>query len=143
MIRERIRKLFTNQFISYVFVGGIGTTAHTVTLWFMTEYVGLNPLLSSTLGFFISLFISYYLNSILTFKKKFNFKVFLKYFVVSSFGLVVNLLILFTVQNVFLMNYMVGQLIAIVVVPILNFALNKYWAFNSKTKLKENSKGIF
>jgi putative flippase GtrA len=137
-----MRKLFTNQFFSYVFVGGIGTVAHTGTLWLLTEYAGINPLVSSTVGFFISLFISYYLNSTLTFKKGFHIKFFLKYFIVSSFGLVVNLFILFTVQHVLLMNYMLGQLVAIVVVPILNFALNKYWAFNSKAKLKENSGGI-
>lgn len=129
---KTVRLFLSNQFVSYIFVGVIGTIAHTGTLWMLTEKLDIDPLLSSTAGFLISLIISYYLNSILTFKRGFHINFFLKYLIVSSMGLVVNLSILFTVEHIFLMNYMIGQVIAIVVVPIINFALNKYWAFNSK-----------
>lgn len=134
MIKRMIKVFFSNSFLAYVFVGGIGTAAHTGTLWILTEKAHIYPLLSSTCGFFVSLIISYYLNSILTFKEAFHIKIFLKYLIVSSMGLFVNLAILFIIQNVFLLNYMYGQVIAIVVVPILNYTLNKYWAFNSKFK---------
>ncbi|MCL6601785.1 MAG: GtrA family protein [Paenibacillus sp.] len=133
--------LLSSQFVRYGFVGVIGTAVHTGTLWLLTELVGFNPLMSSTIGFLFSLIISYYLNSILTFKKGFNLGVFLKYFVVSSFGLLVNLSILFTFDHILLMNYMVGQVVSIFVVPVLNFALNKYWAFNSRVT-KQDTGGI-
>lgn len=142
MIKSVIHRIISNQFLSYVFVGGIGTVVHTGTLWLLTEYARLNPLISSTCGFIFSLIISYYLNSLLTFKMGFHIKFFLKYLIVSSSGLLVNLLILYTVQHIFYLNYMIGQLIAIIVVPLLNFALNKYWAFNSKTKFKGDTGGV-
>jgi putative flippase GtrA len=128
---NKIKLLLSIQFVKYGFVGVVGTVAHTGTLWLLTEQAGVNPLLSSTCGFCISLIISYYLNSVLTFKRGFHIKVFLKYFFVSFTGLLLNLVILFMVQHVLHLNYMIGQLIAIVLVPILNYTLNKYWAFNS------------
>ncbi|WP_074114460.1 GtrA family protein [Paenibacillus sp. P46E] len=142
MINKVLNRFLSNQFISYVFVGGIGTLAHTGTLWLLTELADFNPLLSSTCGFFLSLIISYYLNSILTFKQKFHIHFFLKYLAVSLTGLLVNLSIIYTVQNILNWNYMIGQLISIVVVPILNFALNKYWAFTSKTDMNGHSGGV-
>ncbi|SDG28272.1 Putative flippase GtrA (transmembrane translocase of bactoprenol-linked glucose) [Fontibacillus panacisegetis] len=133
---SKIKRLLSGQFFKYGFVGIIGTVIHTGILWLLTEQTGLNPLLSSIFGYLLSLLISYYLNSILTFKRSITLKFFIKYATVSSFGLFVNITILFIFENILLMHYMIGQIISIVVVPILNFILNKYWAFNTKSKKK-------
>ncbi|MBA9086786.1 putative flippase GtrA [Fontibacillus solani] len=138
---SKIKRLLAGQFFKYGLVGVIGTVTHTGILWLLTEQTGLNPLLSSILGYLLSLLISYYLNSILTFKRSITLKFFIKYATVSSFGLFVNITILFIFENILLMHYMIGQIISIVVVPILNFTLNKYWAFNTKSK-KKGSGGV-
>jgi len=125
-----LEKILTSQFVRYAFVGVIGTTVHTLGLWFFTEKIHLHPLISSTIGFMLSLLISYYLNSILTFKTKFRLKFFAKYTAVSLVGLCINLLILFLFRDIFHLYYMIGQIVAIFVVPVVNFLLNKYWAFS-------------
>lgn len=54
---------------------------------------------------------------------------FYKYVIVSLSGLGINLLIMFLLVNLLGVWYIWAQVIVIIVVPISNFTLNRYWAF--------------
>jgi putative flippase GtrA len=130
---NNVRKLvwdFTNiMFIRYAFIGGIGTIIHTAVLMIMTERLLLNPLLSSVIGFLCSLIVSFFLNVKWTFNKTARVSIFKKYFVVSVFGQVLNMLIIYFFINVLVTSYLIGHCISIIVVPIVNYFLNKKYAF--------------
>ncbi|MBO2944778.1 GtrA family protein [Paenibacillus sp. F411] len=121
------------NFIQYGIVGAIGTLVHTVILAACVEYLNLSPVLSTVIGFVFSLVISYKLNSIWTFKNRGEgVNRFLKYTITCSYGLLVNILIMYMMVNVLHYSYMLGQLIAVMVVPIINYSLSRYWVFNKK-----------
>lgn len=119
------------EFVKYGLVGIVGTTSHTLTLYLGVEKFGLNPLLSSSLGFIISVVISFLMNAKWTFNSSHRNKLFFaKYLIVCLIGLGINLTILYFFTYVVFYNYLIGQLIALIVVPIINFVLNKKWAFS-------------
>lgn len=119
------------EFVKYGLVGIVGTASHTLTLYLGVEKFGLNPLLSSSLGFIISVVISFLMNAKWTFNSSHRSKLFfVKYLIVCLIGLGINLTILYFFTYVVFYNYLIGQLIALLVVPIINFVLNKKWAFS-------------
>lgn len=121
------------EFIKYGLVGIVGTISHTLTLYFGVEELGLDPLLSSSLGFITSVIISFLMNTKWTFNsKRPNKKSFIKYLLVCLIGLSINLTILYFFTYIIIYNYLIGQVIALFIVPIINFSLNKKWAFSVK-----------
>ncbi|MGW8958188.1 GtrA family protein [Paenibacillus sp. NPDC055715] len=80
--------------------------------------------------FSCSLIISYYINKKWTFSNRdVKSMAFLKYFMVSCSGLLLNLLILHVLVNIFSVWYTWVQMVIIVVVPLSNLFLNKFWTF--------------
>ncbi|OME12882.1 GtrA family protein [Paenibacillus odorifer] len=117
------------QFIKYALVGAIGTILHTSILVFLVEKEGFQPLIGSSAGFIASLIVSYYINLKWTFQLEKKKSFFYKYVIVSLSGLGINLLIMFLLVNLLEVWYIWAQVIVIIVVPISNFTLNRYWAF--------------
>lgn len=118
------------QFIKYALVGGIGTTIQTTVLVILVELTKMSPFIATCIGFSCSLIISYYINKKWTFSNRdVKSMAFLKYFIVSCSGLLLNLLILHVLVNIFSVWYIWVQMVIIVVVPLSNFFLNKFWTF--------------
>lgn len=131
-MKSIIQKRVLLEFVKYSLVGVIGTALHTLTLYIGVEYLSLNPLLSSSLGFILSLLVSYLLNSAWTFDSGSNVRILVKYIIVCLSGFLLNLVLIYLFSYVILHNYMYGQYIAIILVPLFNFALNKIWAFKEQ-----------
>lgn len=117
------------SFVKYATVGVIGTLIHTLILSFCVEVLEFVPIISTCIGFLFSLIVSYILNSLWTFKQK-NKNSFFKYFITCSLGLVINVLIMFIVVDLLKYLYLIGQALAIIIVPVFNFFLSKKWVFN-------------
>lgn len=117
------------QFIKYAIVGVIGTSVQSLTLILLVEKMSANPLLGSVIGFIFSLIVSYFINVKWTFKTERKSSFFYKYMIVSISGLGINLLIMFLLVNLIGVWYIWAQMVVIVIVPISNFFLNRYWAF--------------
>ncbi|MEK4360315.1 GtrA family protein [Paenibacillus sp. FSL M7-1455] len=133
-----IKKLIINHFgerdivnfFKYGIVGIIGTAIHTGVLAFAVEQLSFSPLFGTILGFVFSLITSYFLNLSWTFKLKTKSKnSFVKYAIVCSLGLIINVLIMFVIVNLFELWYLIGQLVSILVVPLFNFVLSQIWVF--------------
>ncbi|MUG47204.1 GtrA family protein [Paenibacillus woosongensis] len=125
------------NFIQYGIVGVIGTIIHTSVLTICVELFSIRPLISTVIGFLFSLITSYILNSFWTFKSASMQKgSFLKYFITCLLGLIINMVIMYIVVDIANKSYLFAQFIAVVIVPIFNFTLSKYWVFNS---IKVNS----
>ncbi|WHY19015.1 GtrA family protein [Paenibacillus sp. G2S3] len=124
-----IQSNIVKQFIKYAIVGVIGTAVQSLTLILLVEKMSANPLLGSVIGFIFSLIVSYFINVKWTFKTERRSSFFYKYMIVSISGLGINLLIMFLMVNLIGLWYIWAQMAIIIIVPISNFFLNRYWAF--------------
>ncbi|HWQ42911.1 MAG TPA: GtrA family protein [Desulfosporosinus sp.] len=117
--------------IRYGLVGLLGTILHFSSLIALVELAHLDPVISSVVGFLLVLLISYYLNRNWTFcavdRKK---RQFLYYTMVSLIGLGLNSSIMFIDVHVLQWNYLYGQCLVVVVVPVSNFLMNRRWTFS-------------
>jgi putative flippase GtrA len=127
------------SFWRYIVVGLLGTVAHLSTLWLLVEQLKVAPIPASVAGFMTALGLSYWINAHWTFgsptpteQSSSHRRAFTRYTIVSIAGLCLNTLIMYVLTHVFGFWYMTGQLIAALVVPLHNFALNFYWTFNQR-----------
>ena len=122
------------SFLRYAIVGLLGAAVHISTLSILVEWLHLDPIASSVMGFLVALTLSYWLNAQWSFEhsQQPHRKAILRYTLVSVMGLCLNTLIMFCLVNGLGMWYLFGQAIATLIVPIHNFLLNFYWTFKSK-----------
>ena len=125
--------LTKNQvFAKYIVVGGVGTCLHLGVLIILTELLSFNPLLASSLGFILTVIVSYLLNYKWTFSSLNKHSVaFPRYLSVSIMGLCLNTAIMFLSVNILHLWYGLGQLVAVILIPLHNFVLNSYWSFKA------------
>ncbi len=115
----------------YLVVGVLGTLTHLSLLYITVEFLTFSPILGSSLAFIWVVLQSYLLNRNWTFQSdKAHITTLPRYIVVSVAGFLTNLLIMFVMVNVLGLWYMLAQTVTILVIPALNFLLNKYWTFS-------------
>ena len=121
--------------LRYAVVGIIGTLTHVSLVVLLVELANISPTLSTALGFIVVLIISYFLNRFWTFEKQNDRHLidFIKYTLVSLFGLGLNVGIIFTTVEVLHWWYVYGLALVTLVIPVCNFLLNKYWVFKPST----------
>ena len=73
--------------------------------------------------------ISFFLNKAFTFGSDFSHQKLLRFLIVSAIGFILNFSIMFLIVNVLSFHYSIGELVTILVIPIINFLLNNYWTF--------------
>lgn len=123
----------TAQFLRYAFVGLAGTVLHLALMALAVEGAGWDPLAGAGLGFLGALTLSYGLNKRWTFASKRRHAASAwRYVAVSVLGLGVNSLLLGALVHGLGFWYFGAQLAVIFVVPLMNFALNRYWTFNDQ-----------
>lgn len=120
------------QFFRYAIVGALGTAIHMGMLIALVELFRVEPVISSTIGFIVTLIVSYALNYFWTFRSRHPHAYSLpRYAVVSVLGLLLNAAIMYLTVHVLEWWYVLGQLCVVFVVPISNFILNVLWSFRS------------
>lgn len=123
------------QVIRYGIVGVIGTMLHIAVLVLLVEKYRLSPLWASSLGFLVVLIVSFILNRYWTFRSYGTVSVeFAKYCVTCVFGFILNFSIMFFFVDVLSWNYVIGQTMVILVIPISNFLLSRYWCFRVRSR---------
>jgi putative flippase GtrA len=118
------------RFAGYAIVGAIGTALHAACTVAFVEILGLHPVVATATGFGIALVVQYLLNNAFVFRAGApDFAQFLRYSLVSFFGLALNLGIMYTVVEILRWPYQAGIVIGIFVVTPVNFLLNRAWSF--------------
>lgn len=128
---QLLKSKMVSQFVKYGLVGLIGTFIHSGILILLVEFFDYNPLFATTIGFLFSLVCSFLINVSWTFRSKKKFDIFLKYIIVSLLGLGINLLLMFLLVELLGLWYIWAQMVVLVIVPVFNFFLNRYWAFRN------------
>lgn len=111
-------------------MGALGTAVHYLILVLMVQVFMQTPVLSTSLGFVAGAITNYLLNYHVTFlSNKSHRETMTKFFLVAGFGGVLNGLIMHIGVNGLLLHYFFMQVIATVVVLLVNFSINRFWTF--------------
>jgi len=118
--------------LRYAIVGVLGTAIHFGVLAALVEFGGVEPVLASAAGFIVTLIVSYVLNHRWTFASPARHRTaFARYTAVSVLGLGLNSLIMYLAVHVFGLWYILAQALVVMVVPAVNYLLNRSWTFKS------------
>ena len=116
----------------YAVVGVIGTAIHFGVLAVLVELAALDAVLASAAGFLVTLMVSYVLNHRWTFESSApHGATFGRYAAVSLLGLGLNSMIMYLAVNIFGLWYILAQALVVIVVPAVNYTLNRSWTFRS------------
>ncbi len=127
------------SFIKFCTVGGIGILVNLAILYALVEYLGLWYLAAATLTFFIVAINNFLWNKIWTFgDRRREIRIIGgqlgKFLGTSVASLAVNLAVLSFLVEVLGFWYIFGQMGAIGVAVIVNFALNSLWVFSDRPR---------
>jgi putative flippase GtrA len=122
--------MVAKQFARYLLVGGLGALTHLGVLAVCVEQLGQNPIVGTSAGFICALLLQYTLNHRWTFRSTRSHASSLwRYVIVSLSGFALNTGLMAALINYLHVWYFTAQLSVIIVAPISNFILNRYWAF--------------
>lgn len=125
------RLLFV-KFIKYSFVGIICTGIYFISMFIIIEFLNREPVFAATISFLIMTIFSYTLNKKYTFGGKYSHQQLLRFLVVSLVGFILNFVIIYTVVNILSLHYSIGEVVTILVIPLVNFTLNNLWTFKKR-----------
>lgn len=122
------------QFLKFGFVGGINTVLSYVIYYVLCIIMGWNYLVSQAVAWFITVFISYILNNIMTFsdgeKPEWSIRSLVKVYVSYSItGLFLATLLSWIWVDLLSISKALAPIINLLFTIPLNFILNKYWAY--------------
>jgi putative flippase GtrA len=132
--RGKIRKLYENSLLRFLFIGFLGTIVNIVIFFIVADYLYFDANIASVIAFCIAVTHNYILNHLWSFKKYINYelnlKSYLKYVYVNIFGLIANLIVL----NLILIEFqpslkVIAQLCGIIVGTMFNYTLSKIYVF--------------
>jgi putative flippase GtrA len=123
--------VLSSQVARYVIVGGLGTATHLAILTVCVEWGGLDPILGTIAGFLGALSVSYVLNHCWTFQsRRPHLSSLWRYVTVSLTGLMLNTGMMYVLVSLLHWWYLTAQLSVILIVPVSNFLMNRYWTFS-------------
>ncbi len=124
---------FFLQMIRYSFAGGVAFVVDFSILVTLTEWVGLNYLLSAIIGFTVGIVTVYLISTYWVFPVrtiKNRHKEFVVFSIIGIVGLCFNELFLWLFTEYARMYYMISKLLATGLVYFWNFLARKYILFN-------------
>ncbi len=127
----RLRKRDIRLFLKYCIVGLIGIAINEGSLYFLTENIGLHYLLSGAIAIELSILSNFILNDLWTFKNNRHghyMKRLLKFNFARMLTAVVNFIFLFGLTYIGI-NYLISNLVGIVVATLLGFRLSIKWVW--------------
>ncbi len=129
MIFDIKNKIFA-QAIKYFIVGGICTILDISLLFILTNFLGLNYLLSSIISFMSGTVVNYFLCVKWIFKVRIinkKYQEFIYYFIITGVGLGINTFLIWGLTSFFGLYFMFSKLIAIFFTYWWNFGARKYF----------------
>lgn len=132
-LKRLIRRVFQFKFVKFGFVGAMGFVIDMAITWTLKEKVGIDLYVANGIGFVVAVTNNFYINKYWTFQDRdtrsgYQLGVF---FAVALLGLVWNTLLLKFFFNSVGLSFYTSKIIAILIVSIWNFMVNKWITFRS------------
>lgn len=126
------------QLFRYTWVGGIAFIIDYLTLFLLTENVGVNYLISAAIAFVMGLITNYVFSTIWVFKNsrfKSRMSEFFIFTIIGVIGLGLNEIVIFICCQNFHFHYMISKLLSTVFVFLWNFFGRKYIIFTNNLNI--------
>ena len=134
---DKILKIFlSKEFILFVIIGVINTFNGVIFSMIYSKFLDAN--LSFVIGYISGLFISYLLNSYITFRERLEFSKFIKFAISYIPNFIIQNIVVLVVFNIMGLNKLIAYILAAIIGVPVTFILMKFFAFKEKDKNKIN-----
>ncbi|CUQ29264.1 polysaccharide synthesis protein GtrA [Clostridium baratii] len=134
---DKILKIFlSKEFILFVIIGVINTFNGVIFSMIYSKFLDAN--LAFVVGYISGLFISYILNSYVTFKERLEFSKFIKFAISYIPNFIIQNIVVLVVFNIMGLNKLIAYILAAIIGVPVTFILMKFFAFKEKDKNKIN-----
>ena len=134
---DKILKIFlSKEFILFVIIGVINTFNGVIFSMIYSKFLDAN--LAFVVGYISGLFISYILNSYVTFKEKLEFSKFIKFAISYIPNFIIQNIVVLVVFNIMGLNKLIAYILAAIIGVPVTFILMKFFAFKEKERNKIN-----
>ena len=131
---DKILKIFlSKEFILFVIIGVINTFNGVIFSMIYSKFLDAN--LAFVVGYISGLFISYILNSYVTFKEKLEFSKFIKFAISYIPNFIIQNIVVLVVFNIMGLNKLIAYILAAIIGVPVTFILMKFFAFKEKNKI--------
>lgn len=128
----KIDKVFLRTLILYGIIGGISAGLDALSFLVLYKSLGINEFVSNIISVHLGIFLSFFLNSRYNFRKTDQFKRrFLSFYITGLFGLGLSSFLLY-IGNLLRMDVMLSKIISIVIVALVQFLINRVFAFGDR-----------
>ncbi|AQM60728.1 GtrA family protein [Clostridium baratii] len=132
---DKILKIFlSKEFILFVIIGVINTFNGVVFSMIYSKFLDAN--LAFIVGYISGLFISYLLNSYITFRERLEFSKFIKFAISYIPNFIIQNIVVLIVFNIMGLNKLIAYILAAIIGVPVTFILMKFFAFREKMEIK-------
>ena len=131
ILQSFFTEAFLLKFIKFSLVGFSGVFVDFGTTFICKEILKIQKYVANTCGFTLAATSNYFMNRIWTFHSSNPNMVleFTRFFFIALIGLFINLLIIWTMNGKFKVNFYVSKFVATILVTLWNFLINAYYTF--------------
>ena len=122
--------LFSKQFICFLIIGCINSLSGIVFSWLYSNILG--PILAFIPGYITGIVVSYFLNSIFTFKDAFSVDKFIKFSISTIPNFLIQIVTVFIIVNLWGQNKLVAYILAAIIGVPVTFIILKLFVFIKK-----------
>jgi putative flippase GtrA len=135
---KKFKQFEVIKILKYLVIGGITFVLYEFFLWIFFSRLGFTHLLSITISYFLAILFHFMANKKITFKVRNNTnqKEVIYYLLIAGVNYIIQLLINYTLINLFGLNIYVSALVGICCTVILGFLSLNFWVFKPKNILK-------
>lgn len=126
-----LQRELVGRFIKYNFVGSISVGVYFLAVYILIEGYRWGPVVGSAAAFILMTIVSFLLNVRFTFGSSITHQKLFRFSLVSLVGFTLNVVLLFLVVHILSFHYVIGEIVTILIIPMVNFLLNHYWTFQT------------
>jgi len=134
LIINKIMSKFKNKFFKYCVVGSFGTFVDLFFIYIFVDVFYLPVILSASISFVLAATSNFVFNNVWTFEKN-NETVkakYAKFMTVSIIGLMFTVILMYILNTLLSVWYLLAKVITSILVLIWNFYANSKWTFENK-----------
>jgi putative flippase GtrA len=121
------------KLVRFALVGGIASLTYAVCVLMLSSQFGMHPVVSSVVGYSISLLVGFVGQRSLTFRSRARVKVdIIRFLVAQGLNLLIVSALISASMELRSGNYLWGLMIALIAIPLLNFAMLNWWVFKEQ-----------
>ena len=129
------------QVIKFGIVGISNIAIDVLVYWLFTRFFHLYYILAATVSFLVANVWSYFWNRRWTFHddNRAVIRQYFKFLAANIIAIILNLGVLFVLVDFLHLNDITAKIIASIIVGLINFAINKKWAFGGKPEKSQEA----